>query len=219
MSHNIAVYGAGAYGEEVYLLIEKMNLFTKDSDEKWNFIGFFDDNPQKYNGANSYGTILGDIDVLNSYEGPLSLVIGIASSNAIHCILSKITKTDISFPNIIDPETGFLDRDSVCFGKGNIIGNGCRFSPKVKMGDFNIVVNDSVFGHDAVIGNYNILFPEVRLSGKTVVGNDNLFGMRTAVFQGIRVGDNIKLSAGSILSMNARSGYTYFGNPAKRLKL
>lgn len=216
---DIAVYGAGAYGEEVYLLIEKVNSYCSTEDQKWNFIGFFDDNYNLSSTENTYGNILGGIDALNNYQGPLSIVIGIASSTAIHAILGRITKLDVDFPNIIDPDTSFIDKNTFKIGVGNIIGEGCRFSPKVTLGDFNIIVNDSVFGHDAFVGSYNVFFPEVRLSGKTVVGDNNLFGMRTAVFQGVRIFDNVKLSAGSILSMNARSGFTYIGNPAKRLKI
>lgn len=216
---DIAVYGAGAYGEEVYLLIEKINSYCSTEENKWNFIGFFDDNFTLFSGNNTYGEILGGIDALNEYQGPLSLVIGVANSSAIHAILDRITKEDIDFPNIIDPDTSFIDKRTFEIGQGNIIGEGCRFSPKVTIGDFNVIVNDSVFGHDAVVGSYNIFFPEVRLSGKTIVGDDNLLGMRSAVFQGVRIFDNVKLSAGSILSMNARSGATYIGNPAKRLKI
>lgn len=220
MNRKIAVFGAGAYGEEVYLLIQKMNESRLSSrDILWDFVGFFDDNPQNFSGANSYGVVLGDMDALNAFDGELDLAIGIGSSTAIHNILNRITKKDVRYPNIIDPDTGYLDEDSFTIGKGNIIGNGCRFSPKVSVGDFNIIVNDTVFGHDVKIGNYNVFFPEVRLSGKVTVGNDNLFGMRSAVFQGITIGDNVKLSAGSILSINARSGYTYFGNPAKKLQI
>lgn len=217
MERDIAVFGAGAFGEEVYLLIEKIN--RSQPTNRWRFVGFFDDAFEGSEGNNDYGPILGGISALNAYSRELDVAIGIASSSAIIRILDRIEMKNRHFPNIIDPDTSFIDRDSVVFGQGNIIGEGCRFSPKVTMGDFNIVVNDCVFGHDAQIGSYNVFFPEVRLSGKTVVGDNNLFGMRTAVYQGIKIENDIKLAAGSILCMNARSGYTYFGNPAKRMKV
>lgn len=210
---NIAVFGAGAYGEEVYLLIEKINQVKP----VWNFIGFFDDNYTQYGGYNTYGKILGGIHELNALQGELDVVIAIANSFVIRNILDRVSKEDVNYPNIIDPDTGYLDKSSFSIGKGNVIGNGCRFSPKVSIGDFNIIVNDSVFGHDVRIGSYNVFFPETRLSGKVVVGDFCLFGMRTAVYQGIKIPNRVKLSAGSILSINAREGFTYIGNPAKRL--
>ena len=217
MERDIAVFGAGAFGEEVYLLIEKIN--RSRTTDHWRFIGFFDDAYEGTEGENDYGPILGGISALNAYPRELDVAIGIASSSAIKKILERIEMKGRYFPSIIDPDTSFIDHNSVVIGQGNIIGEGCRFSPKVEMGDFNIVVNDCVFGHDAHIGNYNVFFPEVRLSGKTTVGDNNLFGMRTAVYQGIKIENDIKLAAGSILCMNARSGYTYFGNPAKRMKM
>lgn len=211
----IAVYGAGAYGEEVYLLIRKLNTIEK----KWDFIGFFDDNYCIYNGKNYYGKVVGGMDELNKIEEDIDVALGVASPNAIKSILGRITKENITFPNIIDPETGYIDKESFHIGIGNVIGNGCRFSPKVTIGNYNVVVNDTIFGHDAIVGNYNVFFPETRLSGKVIVGDECIFGMRTAVFQGVKIADRVKLSAGSILSMNAREGNTYLGNPAKRLKL
>lgn len=215
----IAVFGAGAFGEEVYLLVEKINRFLPAGKPRWEFVGFFDDNLSLAGSNNSYGPVLGGTDALNAFEGPLSVAFGIGSSAAIQSIVSRITKKDILYPNLIDPDTSFLDRDSVVFGQGNVVGEGCRFSPKSRMGNFNIVVNDCVFGHDSVVGDYNIFFPEVRVSGKAVVGNGCLMGMRSAVFQGIKVGDGVRLAAGSILSMNARPGCTYMGNPARMLKI
>lgn len=215
---NIAIYGAGAFGEEVYLLIEKINRSLPVAN-RWTQVGFFDDDPSLAGKFNSYGPVLGGTDVLNAFKGPLSIAFGIGSSKAIRSILSRIVKENVQFPNIIDPDTSFLDQASVSFGQGNVVGEGCRFSPKAKIGNFNIIVNDCVFGHDAVVGDCNIFFPEVRLSGKSVVGNDCLFGMRSAVFQGMKVGDDVRLSAGSILSMNARPGCTYMGNPARIMKM
>ncbi len=215
----IAIYGSGAYGQEIALLIEKINSRTEASSDKWNLVGFFDDNEVLHNSRNEFGPVLGGIDSLNVYKGELSLVIAIANPGVLISILGKIKKNDIKFPNIIDPDTEYLHYSSIKIGRGNIIGSGCRLSPNVCIGDFNIIVNDCVLGHDVKIGDYNILFPEVRISGKTIVGNRNLFGMRTAAYQGIVIGDDIKVSAGSIIASDAQSGFVYSGNPARKFSM
>lgn len=216
---NIAIFGAGSYGQEIACLMKKINSVSNSQSVKWNFIGFFDDQVKLHGQDLGYGKILGGIDTLNAWQTELSIAIAIANVSAVKNIVEKITNTLVDFPNIIDPNTSFLDFDSFRIGKGNIVGEGCRFSPKVEIGDFNIIVNDSVLGHDVTIGNFNVLFPEVRLSGYVKVGSYNLFGMRTAVLQGFKIGSNVKIASGSFIMNNALDGYLYRGNPARKLKI
>lgn len=216
---DIAVYGAGSYGQEIACLIRKLNSVARTGDTIWNFVGFFDDDETLWDKETGYGKVIGGFDVLNSWTSSLSVAIAIANVSALHHILSRIQNPLICFPNIVDPETSFLDIASFSIGKGNIIGAGCRFSPKVSLGDFNIIVNDSVFGHDVSIGNFNIFFPEVRLSGCVSVGHDNMFGVRTVVLQGFKIGSGVKMASGSFLMNDAVDGYLYRGNPARKIKL
>ena len=216
---NIVVYGAGSYGQEIACLIEKINSRNTIPGTEWKFVGFFDDNEKLKGEDLGYGTILGGRDVLNDWDSSLAVVIAIANTSIIKNILSGICNERVYFPNIVDPDTSFLDRKSCRMGQGNVIGEGCRFSPKVSIGDFNIVVNDSVFGHDVVMGSYNVLFPEVRLSGYVKVGDSNLFGVRTAILQGFSVGSNVRIASGSILMNDAQDGFVYRGNPARKMAL
>jgi len=216
---DIAVYGAGSYGQEIACLIKKINLCNKSSEDKWNFIGFFDDAEKLHGEDLGYGKIVGGINLLNSWKSPLSIVIAIANVCVIKNIVNHIINPAILFPNIIDPDTSFKEAASFRIGKGNIIGEGCRFSPKVSIGDFNIIVNDSVFGHDVSVGDFNVFFPEVRLSGCVIVENCNLFGVRTAVLQGFKIGSNVRIASGSFIMNDALDDYLYQGNPARKLKL
>ncbi len=216
---DIAIYGAGSYGQEIACLIRKLNSVTKVGDIIWDFIGFFDDDTTLWNKDTGYGKVIGGLDTLNSWNSSLSVVVAIANISVLHRIISRIENPLICFPNIIDPDTSFLDIASFSIGKGNIIGAGCRFSPKVSLGDFNIIVNDSVLGHDVSIGNFNVFFPEVRLSGYVSVGHNNMFGVRTVVLQGFKIGTGVRMASGSFLMNNAMDGYLYRGNPARKIKL
>ncbi len=216
---NIAVFGAGSYGEEIACLIRKINIRCNDKSEKWNFIGFFDDDSSLWGMDKGYGKVLGGMQMLNAWNEPLNIVIAVANVKILKIIIDKISNPLLEFPNLIDPDTSFLDYDSVSFGIGNIIGEGCRFAPKVHMGSFNIVVNDCIYGHDVIVGSYNVFYPAVRLSGHVSVGDENMFGVRTTVLQGFKVGNNVKLASGSLLMNNARDGYIYRGNPAKKIMM
>ena len=211
---NIAIYGAGAYGQEVKCLIDKINARKNESD--WNFVGFFDDDSNLWGKANHYGPILGGMDTLNKWSDDLDVAVAIANVDVLKNVVARIVNPLVSFPNIIDPDTSYLDKDTFNIGKGNIIGEITRFATNVVIGDFNIVVNDGVFGHDDVIGDFNVFFPDVRLSGHVTCGNGNLFGVRTTVLQGITIGNDVKLSVGCVLMNNAQDGVVYKGNPARK---
>lgn len=212
---DIAICGAGGYGREIACLIKKIN----DRNPKWNFIGYCDDNKQLHGKDNVYGKIIGDVELLNSWEKPLDVVIAIASSKSLINITKQIINPNIEYPNILDPDISYLDSETFYIGKGNIIGYGCRFSCNVNIGDFNILINASTFGHDVKIGNYNVLFPETRLAGLVEVGNENFFGMRSAVLQGFKIGNKTRIAAGSFVMRNTKDGFLYSGNPARRIEL
>jgi acetyltransferase-like isoleucine patch superfamily enzyme len=214
---NIAIFGAGAYGQEIFCLIRKINSSLETP--RWKFVGFFDDDPKQWETENRYGEVLGGIDSLNSWATPLDLVVAIANVTNLKKVVERISNPNIEFPNIIDPDTCFLDKDSFEIGKGNVVGEITRFATNVKLGDFNIIVNDGVFGHDDVIGSYNVFFPDTRLSGHVICGDCNMFGVRSTVLQGLEIGNNVKLSAGCILMNNALDGYVYRGNPARKFSM
>lgn len=214
---DIAVYGAGAYGQEVSCLIKKIN--SRLEKPRWDFIGFFDDEESLWGKECRYGKILGGYDALVKWHQPLDVVIAIANVSILKTVPSKMDNLNLSYPNIIDPDTVYLDKETVIMGHGNIIGELSRIAPNVQIGNFNIIVNDCVFGHDDVIGDYNVFFPDSRLSGHVSCGDCNTFGVRSTVLQGVRIGNEVKLAPGCMLMNDTQDGFTYRGNPARKVNL
>ena len=206
----IAIYGAGGYGREIACLINQINLVQP----QWNLIGFLDDGVAP-GITNKYGSVLGNIDYLNSYKQNLSVVIAIATPEHIKNIVNKIENTLIEFPNIIAPNVNVFDKDAFTIGKGNIVFFGSRISCDVKMGNFNLLNGMVSLGHDAQIGNYNVLQPSARISGGSSVGNENFFGVQSVVLQGIKIGNNTRIGANSVIMRHTKDNNLYFGNPAK----
>lgn len=74
-----------------------------------------------------------------------------------------------------------------------------------------------VLGHDNRIGSFNVLMPAVRLSGQVEIGDFNFGGVGSIVLQGLKIGNHVKLGAGSVLMTKPKDGCLYLGNPAKRV--
>jgi len=206
----IAIYGAGGLGREVACLINIIN----DVSPKWDIIGFFDDGISKGT-SNEYGSVLGGIDVLNSWNEKLSVIIAIGSPVHVKGVFSKINNTNIDFPNIIAPGLVYLDKKNIKIGMGNIIGVGSLLSCNVVVGDFNLFNGFVSVGHDTIIGSYNTIMTATRISGDVVIGNNNFFGVSSVVLQQAKIGNQTVIGSNSVILKKTKDGVTYYGNPAK----
>lgn len=212
---DIAIYGFGGYGREIASIIKSINTVKPT----WNILGFFDDDQSKLGLENEYGKVLGGIDFVNSYDKELSVVMAIASPNVLEKIITNINNPNLSFPNIIAPTVFFFDKETFNIGYGNVLCHHCRVSTDVTMGNFNLINGCCSFGHDVKLGNYNMMQPETRVSGETTIGNKNFFGVRCTILQGLKIGNETRIGAGSFIIRKTKDGQTYFGNPAKMLKV
>lgn len=212
---DIAIYGAGGFGREVACLIKRIN--SSQDEPEWNLIGFFDDG-KLVEDENEYGEILGGINELNVWNRELSIIMAIGSPKIVKKIVSQITNPQIKFPNLFSPDTIFLDKDTITFGKGNLICSGCLFSCNIHVGDFNTFNGFITIGHDANIGNFNSFMPAVRVSGEVNIGECNFFGVSSVILQQIKIGNDTVIGANSTVLRKTKDGNTYVGNPASIVK-
>lgn len=208
----IAIFGAGGFGREVACLLRKIN----EVKPTWNFVGFYDDGLEK--GATvDYGIVLGGIDELNAVDYPLSVVVAMGSPKSIKHVVEQIHNPHIDFPNIISPDVKWLDEQSVTMGKGNVVAMGNYFSCNVAIGNFNMLVGFTTIGHDSRLGDFNCLMPGVRVSGNVSIGNGDLIGCSAIILQGLTLGNDFTIAAGSTVMSNIKDGGTYLGCPAKKV--
>ena len=213
---DIAIYGAGGFGKEVVCLIDRIN--KSQSKPQWRLIGFFDDGKPIGTTISRYGSVLGGMTELNAWPEPLDITIAIGNPTSIKKIVETINNPLIGFPNVIDPIFVMADELTSEIGHGNIIQRNCFISCDAKLGNFNVLNGDVVFGHDVIAQDYNVFMPNVRISGGVIIGNENLFGACSFVIYGLKIGNLIKLSPGSMLLTKPKDNNTYLGNPAKLLK-
>lgn len=208
---DIVIYGAGGYGREIACLINRINALKPE----WNLLGFLDDGVP-IGTKTEYGEVLGGLDFINDYPNEISVVIAIGTPSIIQKLVAEIINPKVDFPNLIDPNVEFLDINNVRMGKGNIICARCVVSCNVDIADFNLFNIGVGIGHDASFGSYNVLMPNVNISGGVETGNCNLFGVKSTVLQYLKVGNNVKIGANSLLMRKAKDDGLYFGTPANR---
>ncbi|MDE6338556.1 MAG: NeuD/PglB/VioB family sugar acetyltransferase [Muribaculaceae bacterium] len=211
---DIAIYGAGGFGREVFCLLRRIN---EEVELTWNIIGFFDDGVP-VGDSNEYGKILGNIDTLNDWESPLSIVFAIGSPKVVNLLYDKINNPNIDFPNICAPDLLFLDRKNVRMGIGNVFCSRCLVSCNVEIGNFNTFNGYIAIGHDSIIGDFNSVMPAVKVSGGVKIGNRNFLGVNSVILQYKEIGNDTTIGASSVVLRNTKDGYTYVGNPAKKIE-
>lgn len=211
---NIAIYGMGGFGREVACLIRSINAISPT----WNLLGFFDDG-KNIGEFCDYGKCLGGIAELNAWSQELSIVVAIGKPSILMNIVKKISNPNVVFPNLFAPDVCWYDKEAVTFGKGNIISRKCQFSCNIKIGDFNVFNYDIGIGHDSVLGNFNSLMTSTKIAGNVNIGDMNYFGVNSVVLQGITLGNNITLAAGSVAMRRLKDGYTFIGIPANAWQL
>ncbi len=211
----IAIYGAGGFGKEVACVIDRINAVAPS----WEVIGFFDDGVEKGTQVSVYGSVIGGMVDLNTWEDELAIVFAIGSPNVLQHLAGSITNPKISFPNIIHPEAFVADERTLTMGVGNVVVRGCSFSVDVVVGDFNQFNSISALGHDVQVGSFNVFMPLTRISGGAKIGDLNFFGIGAIVLQGIKIGCKTKIGASSVVFAKTKDESLYLGNPAKRTTL
>lgn len=210
---DIAIYGAGGFGKEVACLIRRIN--ESQAEPVWNFVGFFDDDPEKKGHMIShFGHCLGGIEELNGWPEKIGIAMAVGNPVSVKKIYDRISNAKVEFPNLIHPDFIISDPKSFSIGKGNIIQGSCVATVDVSLGDFNVLNGSVVLGHDDKVGSFNSIMPAVRFSGQVQVGDCNFFGVGSIILQQIKIGNCVRLGAGSVLMTNPKDGFLYAGNPA-----
>lgn len=88
------------------------------------------------------------------------------------------------------------------------IGDYCKITPNV-----TILTHD--YSRSVLRRVYGEILAE---AGKTVIGNNVFIGMNSIILMGAKIGDNVIIGAGSVVSGNIPSNCVVAGNPAKVIR-
>lgn len=207
--------GAGGCMRELLWQIQEQNK----NEELWDVLGYVDISPE-------YGTVqvgkkeypyLGNDEYLLALQSEMNVIISAGSSSLRKRIAMKLQKNPcLQFPNLILP--GACICPDVQMGKGNIISMDCRISTNVSLGDFVFLNIGASVCHDGVLSDYVTLSPDVRLAGNVVVGAGSEIGIGARAVQGIQIGEETVIGAGSMVIRNLPDACTAVGVPAKIIK-
>lgn len=206
---SIVIIGASGFGREVAWLIEEL--------EKWNIIGFIDDDESiQGKDVNGY-KVIGTTQDLLSYEEKINVVIAIGNPEVRKKIYDRISiKSNLLFPNIIAKDVRISKTNNL--GIGNIICTHTVLTTNITIGNFNHINLSCTLGHDAILENFVTIYPSVNVSGNVLVRSLTELGTGTKIIQGKTISERIILGAGCVVVKDLTDSGTYVGIPAKKIK-
>ncbi|MBE7648467.1 sugar O-acyltransferase [Tenacibaculum finnmarkense] len=206
----LAIVGAGGFGREM-----ESWVFQSDLIEKYNVIGYLDDNPSSLDNFES------DLKIIDT----ISLASLQKAKNVLVAISNKEVKKRIFDYYINNGGFNIINffHASSLRGKFSKLGLGFIATPNVII-SCNTIIGDGVFvnsgsqiGHDVKIGNYVSIMANVDIGGGAIIGDNVFIGSGATILPGVKISANIKVGAGAIVLRNLKKEGTYFGNPAKKI--
>lgn len=212
MVKDLVIYGAGGFANgDLTWTIEDINMGKKS----WNLLGYLDDDVKLHGQIRNTYEILGGSDWLNGKK-EIYCVIGLGFGNIREKVLKKIKNEVAGFPTLIHPNVSCSRHVEI--GAGNMILAGNLISGGAKIKNFVIVNLDCTVGHDVILNDFVTISPGAHLSGFVNVANFGEVGTGANVVQGVTIGENSIIGAGSAVIRDIPAYCTAVGVPAKVIK-
>jgi sugar O-acyltransferase (sialic acid O-acetyltransferase NeuD family) len=106
----------------------------------------------------------------------------------------------------------------VKIGDGSNVLSGAVFSNGTILGKGCIVYYNSIITHDCTIGDFVEISPSVTLLGRSQVGSYSQIGSNTTILPDIKIGKNVIIGAGSVVTKNLPDNCVAVGIPAQIIK-
>lgn len=199
--------GAGGHSKDL------LYLSQYDKYNKWNVIGYLDDNNNLTN-ESIIGTVSDLPNLLNKYKS-LFYSIGINSS---------------SIRRTIDKNYGSIERAANLVHETAVIGSQCSYKNGLTMGPYSVLttmvnlgahvhVNTAASINQASsIGDYCTISPGARVCGDVFVGEGTSIGAGAIIINFKTVGSDCILGAGTVVIDNISNGSTVVGVPGREIK-
>ena len=208
---NIAIYGSGGAGKEVYDLLQE----TPEERAKWEEIVFIDDTAPsgEYLGCRRF--TFEDFQKEFTPE-QVRIVIAVGEPKGRQDLYERVKAAGYALTPPILHRLAFVS-DSARLGDGVVLQDGVRVSPETVLGANTFVNHRSMIGHNCVIGKNCQISANVMIAGCVTVGDTVFAGVSSCIRDHTTVGEHTILSMGSVVLKDVRPWKIVLGNPAREI--
>lgn len=200
----LVLVGAGGHGKVV------ANSAELDG---FRVVGFLDDDERAWGSSNSYGSVLGGLELLGSLRD-IELIVCIGSGIAIRQIVHRVqSQVTVRWATVIHPSSIIARTANV--GVGTAILGGSAVTVDTSVGRHCTVSGNSVVGHDNVLHDYVHVGPGATVCGNVEIGTGAFLGAGCTVLPGVEIGEWATIAAGAVVTARVPAGATVCGVPAR----
>lgn len=211
----IVILGTGGNCIDILdTLLELNQLGT----ERFECIGFLDDDEEKQGRAIHGVKVLGGLDSAGRYPDA-RFVFGIGSPNNFWRRPEILARTGLApdrFQTVIHP-TASVSR-LARLGRGVVVFQHATITSNVTLGDHVLILPNTVVSHDDVIGDYTCIAGGACISGGVTVGRACYIGTNAAIIGHVTIGNGSLVGMGSVVLEDVPPNSVVVGNPARFLR-
>ena len=154
--------------------------------------------------------VLGELVAENALS---EFYVGIGTNRDRSRVAEKLRALGGRLPACVAPNA-FVARDAQ-LGDGAVICLGSQIGSRAVLGIATIVNTLSSVDHDCVLGDYSQVTAGVTFGGTVTVGTNCFFGVKSAVIPNLRIGDDVVVMAGALVTKNVPNRVMVGGSPAR----
>lgn len=206
MMKDLIIVGGGGMARKIIAKVNKINAI----EPTWNILGMLDDNPDSMKDIVCDYSVIGSI---KDYQPKPSdhFVMGVSDPGLKERLAGIMKDKGAGFITLIGPEADIGDH--VTFGEGCIIFTPHVIDSGARFGDF-VTVMGSTISFDAQIGDFSTITGFANTTTATL-GKRVYVGSHALILEGLHVGDDAHIGAGSIVLSDVAAGDKVFGVPAR----
>ncbi|NLK22323.1 MAG: acetyltransferase [Epulopiscium sp.] len=211
---DIVIIGAGGLGREVAQYIKDINK----TNPTYRVLGFIDNDINKKGILHSDIPVLGDFDALDLIYKTSEQLYGfcaVANPKIKKRLVNQMKEYNIKDINIIHPSAYITPE--VKIGEGVLISPYCVLTTNITIGNHVHINPQCGIGHDTTIGDYTTLYWSVNISGNVDVECEVAIGSKAFIKQGLKIGKNSIIGAGTVVIKNVKEATTVAGVPAREI--
>ncbi len=148
-------------------------------------------------------------------KGFKQFVLGVGDNKIRNRIAKRVVDLGGECITIIHPDAKVSHH--VAIGDGTFIARGACINPFVNIGKYCIINTNASIDHDCWIEEAVHIAPASAIAGNTKIGKQAFIGLNATVIQGLNIGVDVIIGAGTVVVKDVVKNSTMVGNPAKIL--
>ena len=214
MVENIVILGAGGDGRNIIDIITEINSIT----EKYNLLGFLDDDPNKQDKIFNGYPVLGKLADIDKFKDSsfITMIGSVRKRYSRKKAIARLKIEDERLARLIHPHATVSKSARIL--NGVVLFPGVRVHANVKIGRYVRLHSNVSIGHDSIIEDYVTMASASVTAGYVRIGEGCYIGINASIREGVSIGEWAIVGMGAVVLEDVEKHSVVVGNPARFLR-